>query len=376
MPDLPGVSTSADRFYRGHFGLSAPLPTDIKLFVRCDDSCELWINDTSLGAFGPGCHLLCPCVNLPGCGCNQCVPPMLLDPMLIAGDNVVAVHLSNGVGGFGLNATVLQGDPGTCGNCAIDAGEECDPTALGGPGSCGNDECGNPGTAGACSCPGSPTSTPTEILPTATVTPTPVETPTDTPIDTPTDTPPATPTETPTIFACPATPRADCRPPEAGKSLLLVAKGADDSSNRLVWKWRNGGAQVDFGTLGDPTATTEYRLCVYAGNAAAELVLPAGAKWQIKGGLVGYLYRDPARVPDGVSKAKVTTGVGHAARALVKGQGANLPETLPAPLPLPVVVQLVSTQDQCFSAFYDSAGVLRNDQRRLKAKAQAAAALP
>src|SRR5262249_59454526 len=99
MPDFPGVSSAADRFYRGHFALSAPLPSDAKLFFRCDDSCEAWINNTHLGSFGPGCHGICPCVNLPGCGCNQCVPPILLDPStLMVGNNVVAGHLSNGTG--------------------------------------------------------------------------------------------------------------------------------------------------------------------------------------------------------------------------------------------------------------------------------------
>jgi hypothetical protein len=139
-----------DRFYRGHFQLAAPVAGS-SLFASCDDGCEVFVNGTSLGAFGGACHQL-GCVNRPGsCGRDQCVPPLLLDQgQLVAGDNVVAVHVSNGGGGGFFSATVLRGDSGACGNCRLDGGEQCDPTVR--EGACIGVRCGGPGTPNACTC--------------------------------------------------------------------------------------------------------------------------------------------------------------------------------------------------------------------------------
>src|SRR5439155_9948630 len=152
LPDVPRLNGMADRYYRGHFGLASPV-ADLSVFFRCDDGCELWVNEIFIGPFGSGaCHEP-GCVNLPGCGINSCVPPVPIpEADLLAEGNIVAVHLTNGTGGSQLQASVFRGSPGTCGNCAVDTGETCDPTALGGTGTCSNDECGLPGTTSACDC--------------------------------------------------------------------------------------------------------------------------------------------------------------------------------------------------------------------------------
>jgi CHAP domain len=155
-PDVGSFNGVGDRFYRGHLNLSSSV-SDLHLFPRCDDGCEVWINGFYLGGFGNGtCHAL-GCVNLPGCGIgfNQCVQPMLISAAdTHAGDNIIAVHVSNGGGGSSFDMSVSQGDPGTCGDCTLEAAEQCDPTALGGL--CNADitvnACVLPGLPSACTC--------------------------------------------------------------------------------------------------------------------------------------------------------------------------------------------------------------------------------
>ena len=167
-----------------------------------------------------------------------------------------------------------------------------------------------------------------------------------------------------------------CHPPEPGKSLLILKNRSSDSADKLVWKWRNSGGPVTIGDLGDPTATTDYALCLYAGGSTISLAIPAGSQWHLKGAFKGYKFVDLSRLPDGVSKAKVTTGSGDVPLAMVKGGGVNLPDALVPPLPLPVIAQMVNSHGVCFSAFYDAGTVIRNDMKQFKAKATAASALP
>ncbi len=188
---LPDRGSYRDRFHRGHFQLVAPV-SDLSVFVRCDDGCDVYVNGVSLGSFGNGsCHQL-GCVNHPGCGVgyNQCVPPIAVpQSQLAAGDNIVTVHVSNGDAVLAqFDATVLRGVFGACGNCALDTGEQCDPTAL--QGACHSDFCISPGVVNACSCPGTPAS-PT-VTRTATPSPLTVTSVTVMPTPTPTDTPTGT----------------------------------------------------------------------------------------------------------------------------------------------------------------------------------------
>lgn len=188
----------------------------------------------------------------------------------------------------------------------------------------------------------------------------------------------ATPTPTPTAGpGCPATPVTGCRPAEPGKSLLLLKNNSDDRRDKLLWKWQNQGPQVT--GFGNPTTTTDYTLCVYAGSAAATVVIPAGVNWHGLG-TDAYIFSDPTGSPNGVQKAKVTGGSGAPSvipKAQVKGKGTNLPDTLPLPPALPVIVQMVNDSTSvCFSTFYDSGDVIKNDGKQFKAKSSALTPLP
>lgn len=125
--------------------------------------------------------------------------------------------------------------------------------------------------------------------------------------------------------------------------------------------------------LGDPTAITSYKLCIYSGNAIGGLNMPAGPNWDIARD-TGYRYQDRAAAR-GVNRAKVKIGAA-TYPTVVKGRGDHLPDTLVPPLTLPVTVQLLITDTLCYSAFYDDAGLIQNDTDRFKGKAATSGALP
>lgn len=158
-----------------------------------------------------------------------------------------------------------------------------------------------------------------------------------------------------------ATPASGCR--AAGKSLLLIKNNADDAKDKLTWKWLKGAATT-VGDLGDPTAASDYTLCLYSGTSAASLAIPAGPGWKAAGNS-GFKYADATGAPDGVQKASLKAGAAGKAKALVKGKGINLPDA-PAPaLTLPVTVQLVG-DGACFESVFPAA--TKNDTKQFKAK--------
>jgi cysteine-rich repeat protein len=153
----------------------------------------------------------------------------------------------------------------------------------------------------------------------------------------------------------------------SAKSLLLLKNNAtDDSKDKLTWKWLKG-AETSLEDLGVPTGTTNYTLCLYAGTSSASVAIPAGSSWQLAG-TKGFKYKNPAGTPDGAQKASLKSGAAGKAKALVKGKGTDLPDTLVPALPLPVTVQLVNDTNTCFEAVYDSGNVIKNDAKRFKAK--------
>ena len=161
-----------------------------------------------------------------------------------------------------------------------------------------------------------------------------------------------------------STPLGGCK--AAGKSLLALKNNADDSKDKLTWKWLKGAATT-LAELGTPTGATNYTLCVYAGSAAAIVAVPAGSDWQATG-TTGFKFKDPSGTPDGAQKASLKSGGSGKAKALVKGKGTNLPDTLAPPLSLPVTVQLVNDSNStCFEAVYSS--FIKNDVKQFKAKA-------
>ncbi|MGH3641855.1 MAG: hypothetical protein ACRDUX_22825 [Mycobacterium sp.] len=149
---------------------------------------------------------------------------------------------------------------------------------------------------------------------------------------------------------------------------MLKNNTSDDSKDKLIWKWLKG-AGTTLGELGTPNALTEYTLCLYAGTSSAALTIPAGApSWQTLGS-TGFKFKSANGLPDGAQKVILKSGAAGKAKALVKGKGTYLPDTLAPALTLPVTVQLVNDSNStCFEAVYNSGAVIKNTATQFKAK--------
>jgi cysteine-rich repeat protein len=157
-----------------------------------------------------------------------------------------------------------------------------------------------------------------------------------------------------------AAPATSCRvPQDAGRSTLSIKNRASDAADQLVWKWANGGATA-FADFGDPLATDGYELCIYTPGPMLFLGsrIDAGGTcgtrpcWKTNS-VSTISYANRARTPDGVEKLSLRAGSAGAAKASVKGKGANL--NLPSLDGLygPVRVQLRGA-GQCWEATYST----------------------
>jgi len=246
-----------------------------------------------------------------------------------------------------------------------------------------------------------PTATPTftaSNTPTVTDTPTagPSPTPTNTPTvtDTPTVTPTSTATDTPTITLTPtasatptptplclATPRAGCA--QADGSLFSL-KNPFGAATQLIFKLKR--ASISLAQLGDPTATTEYALCVYDETGqqpqnVTTLNISAGGFcntapcWKGLGSspLKGYRYRDRDGRDSGVEKILIKAGRPGKDKVLLKARGAAVP--VPAPASSSsflnqddlVTVQLVNDAGFCWETVFSPDDVRSNRIDRYRA---------
>jgi predicted acyl esterase len=121
---------------------------------------------------------------------------------------------------------------------------------------------------------------------------------------------------------CGAAPAADCAVARRGR--LRWKKG------RLAWTVRTRRQGFDEATVGDPIASTAYRLCIWDGASrlVASAGIPAGACqgtqrkgscWTFSKRLAAPVYRDPAGQSDGVRSAVLD---GNALTVRAKGTAA------------------------------------------------------
>jgi cysteine-rich repeat protein len=156
-----------------------------------------------------------------------------------------------------------------------------------------------------------------------------------------------------------------CRLPTVpGRSRLFVKDAEDDRSDRLVWRWTRG-EETNLADFGDPSSSTSYAFCVYDSSGGSPSVLletraPAGGScggkpcWQtIPAG--GFRYADRAGTPDGLARLLLRTGSNGAARIVLRGKGAFLPEPRLPPAQDPeVVVQVHNTEGVSWEARYST----------------------
>ncbi len=148
-----------------------------------------------------------------------------------------------------------------------------------------------------------------------------------------------------------------CRVSEKGK-LKIEIETLDPDETELEWKWQKG-ALVELQDLGDPTADTDYTLCIFDQDngtvtLATELTVPANGAWRDKGSK-GWDYKDHGTF-DGVRKLKVRTGADGKARVDLKAEGLNLPmpsEVAPGQFFVEdpsVIVQMINSVGTCWES--------------------------
>jgi hypothetical protein len=174
---------------------------------------------------------------------------------------------------------------------------------------------------------------------------------------------------------CPATPQPGCREPTiALKGALRVKDRTPDNGDSITWKWLRG-EEVTLAALGDPLATTGYRVCVWdAGSAVltdAE-IRPGGTCgtkpcWTSLGS-DGFKYVDKAATHDGIQKLILRTGLTGEAKVIAKGKGPGL-ELGALPLSLPVTAQVLASNGECWSATFEAGGVALNTDVDFSGKA-------
>jgi hypothetical protein len=179
------------------------------------------------------------------------------------------------------------------------------------------------------------------------------------------------------LYPCAAAPLVSCRTPmHAHASVLVLRDWPDDPRDTLVWRWASGAATTA-ADLGDPTAGSDYRLCLYdAAGDRSEPLLRATARargtcagapcWKPTSS--GFKYTDPELTPDGLHVVQLEAGGDGRAKIVVKGRGANL--HMPGlGLFVPVTVQLHRADgDPCWGATFLLPS--RNAPGRFKTRSQ------
>jgi hypothetical protein len=249
----------------------------------------------------------------------------------------------------------FRGSRSPCGNGIVDAGEQCDDASLGRGGSCCELGCTVKPDGTSCDdgffCNGQETTCTAGACQQGAA-------PCLFNCDEGSDT---------CLAGCPSAPQG-CR--AAGKSRLFLRRSGDASRDRLSWSWSRGAAtsQMEFG---DPTATTTYALCIYAGASPAlidQLIIPAGAtRWKLLG-TAGYKYKDAIGAAEGIEKVLLKGSTQSRSKIRVVGKGTALPD-VSLPVTEPMTVQLVhGDTGVCWDASYGSVQLLANDGGVLKAR--------
>ncbi len=167
-----------------------------------------------------------------------------------------------------------------------------------------------------------------------------------------------------------ATPRTDCL--TAAKTNLLLKHNADDSKDKVSFKWLNGPAltQADFG---QPTTTDAYSLCIYDdAGLVLESAVPAAAMcgtdpcW-VADKTRGYKFKDRTASFGGIKKMSLRGSEDPKSQVRVDGAGVGLNDP-PLPLVEPVRAQVIRDDGGiCFdSSFAGVEQVKKNDSSQFK----------
>ena len=185
------------------------------------------------------------------------------------------------------------------------------------------------------------------------------------------------PCEVCTPSGCTVPASLGCQPPLAGgrSTVLLRDDDVDAGKDKLAWSWKSS-APVGIGDFGEPTATSDYRLCVIDRSGGVPTLrmsrgAPAGGMcgdrpcWNAHATRFGYTNR--AATPAGITALGLFAGEAAGdGKITAKGKGVllDVPSGTFAP---PVTVRLLRNDAAtCWEATYSTPK--RNDGRRFRAK--------
>ena len=151
---------------------------------------------------------------------------------------------------------------------------------------------------------------------------------------------------------CAAAPAVGCR--TAQKSVLVLKDNANNSKDKLVWKWIKGQS-TSTAEFGDPVmGTANIALCVYDNGALKGSTLVAPGTGWTNISTKGFKFLDKNGAQTGVTKIILKASTDNKAKALLKGKGLNLPDIAP-PMTGPVTVQMVNSESGlCWQSVFNS----------------------
>jgi hypothetical protein len=163
----------------------------------------------------------------------------------------------------------------------------------------------------------------------------------------------------------------------SGMTSVSIRKETDPRRDEMAFTWTRGAATSP-SELGDPTAGTQYTVCVWdhvggAPTLVMEMVARAGGEcrgrpcWRsLPDG--GFRYKAPGLLPNGIRRMTLEPGPQGRSRVVVSAHGTPIPDPpMPFQQSLAITVQIVNSLGNCWGADYVSP-LQKNTGQRLRAK--------
>lgn len=169
---------------------------------------------------------------------------------------------------------------------------------------------------------------------------------------------------------CPPAPRVGCRTAARSK-LLLRRPGRTPNVDTLAWSWTRGAATTT-ADFGEPTTTSDYGVCIYAGAPGSETLvyesgLPASTSWTPRPR--GLRYADRTGGERGVRRVTLKSGAAGKSEIGVRATGTDYSASAFVGITTPVTAQLVElSSDGCFESVFGASAVQTKDDRVFKAR--------
>lgn len=178
--------------------------------------------------------------------------------------------------------------------------------------------------------------------------------------------------------ACGDAPVVGCNVSNDKAVLLIKDDGVNAGRRKVVFNWLKGN--TDFADFGDPTASTNYEVCIFDGGggvlslsaAAGESCVDEGC-WSKLGrpgneSGVRYLDRENPTRHDGLKKLLAKSSSAGKAKVALLARGTAIPSIrMDSALTYPVTAQVVNSEGKCWEQQFSSGDERRNDGSTFRA---------